>query len=186
MKRLLQSASSLLYPEVCYGCGADGEAPLWLCSSCMGQLQLLDIWDRCRRCFASEGAPNCGSCDGSCWTGQGALFAGQGLPAALIGRLCHQPHPQALSLLTSLIIVQWERLGWPRCHQLLISPHSRWQRAGRLLRELQRLIAQRWQLGAPHQLGQRIGLLTLRLSHLNQTHPLAMQARSMYALALLE
>jgi hypothetical protein len=167
-------------------CEGDGEPPFWLCRSCMAQLQLVDPWDRCRRCFSPEGAPLCLTCTESAYTARGALLSASGVAAPLIERLAYQPHPRALSLLANLIIVQWERLHWPRISTILLSPSSRYNRYGRLLQELYKLLAQRWNLAPRPQPGARVGLLTVHLHRLAGEQSALDQARSVYALALLD
>jgi hypothetical protein len=179
--QLIHSWAHLLYPPICLNCAATAHPPLWLCPACQNQLTLLDPYDRCRRCFAPDSSPTCPSCHPP-FTASAALFPNDGVPAVLMNRLMHHPHTTALQLLASFFHIQWDRLNWPTYDRLIALPGPFWRPAIRLARAVRPHI---WPVTQSRP-GQRIAIIATRLSDLRPLYRVGRQARSLYALALME
>jgi len=97
----------------------------YFCSACQELLQLVKSDGRCPHCFR-VGNP-CFHCRKSPtpWTKRAALFEAVGPGKSL---QIHLHEPGVIELLTSLIVLQLEKLQWPAANEITYQPYTIFQR----------------------------------------------------------
>lgn len=116
-KNVLQAFSQFVYPSFCLHCGCpiNGQP---FCSTCLGQLEPIELEERCPYCFSSDYQPEkrvCYPCfmDRPLLKRRAAVFEYQGVAATLLLKMKYGNQPYLAKGAGAFLAMQFLRLEWP-------------------------------------------------------------------------
>ena len=129
MKTFYKAIRHFIYPDYCMHCyEAIEDQRLFFCKGCLQLLDWIDPKTRCRYCFKILDSPevqiDCGSC-GKQRNRFAAAMDYQGPAGTLLKEIKYGIRHDLAKIAAAKIIVQWERLNWPKPDLIIPIPSSR-------------------------------------------------------------